>query len=62
MGFFDFDKIRYWDIREKTNTWMKVINDDPNSLPSDAKRRKDSIALQTSTHEEAQVEKEALAL
>lgn len=60
MGFFDFDKVRYWDIREKEKTWFKVVNDDPNSLPSDSKRRKDSIALLTLTSEEAQEEKEKI--
>ena len=47
MGFFDFDKVRYWDIREKEKTWFKVVNDDPDSLPSDSNRRTDVIALKT---------------
>merc|ERR1712183_1010169 len=31
MGFFDIDKVRYWDIREKNKTFLGVRNDDPNS-------------------------------
>ena len=47
MGFFDFDGVRYWDIREKNKTWFKVVSDDPKSLPSDSTKRPDSVALKT---------------
>jgi len=60
MGFFDFDGVRYWDIREKKKTWLNEYVNDPSSLPSDSVRRLDAIALQTSTTEIAQTEKEAL--
>ena len=45
MGFFDFDGVRYWDIREKDKTWFKVVNEEPHSLPSDSSKRTDGIAL-----------------
>ena len=45
MGFFDFDGVRYWDIREKEKTWRRVISDDPESLPSDATKRTDGLKL-----------------
>ena len=60
MGYFDFDGVRYWDIREKDKTWFRVVNDEIKSLPSDATKRTDGIALKTLTIEEAQQEKERL--
>lgn len=51
MGFFDFDKERYWDIRERQQTWYKVLNDHPEPLPSDCTKKRDKIALATETVE-----------
>jgi len=53
MGFFDFDGVRYWDIREKEKTWFKVESEELDPLPSDSTKRTDGIALRTKTIEEA---------
>ena len=60
MGYFDFDKKRYWDIRERDKTWFKVINNHLNPLESDCTKKRDKIALMTETVEIAQKEKEAI--
>ena len=44
MGFVDFNKVRYWDIRDMDQLWFPIegLNVEK-SLPSDSQRRIDSI-------------------
>lgn len=62
MGYLDFDKVRYWDMRDVENLHRQPLAEDidPNSLPSDATRRTDRIFLAERPVEEAQEEKERL--
>ena len=63
MGYYDFDGVRYWDIRDKEKHFTPVdmnIKNVPGVIPSDASFRTDSVTMRTQTIEEAQVEKERL--
>lgn len=61
MGFVDFNKQRYWDIRDMDQVWFPI---EPiptrKSLESDSLKRIDSITLKTRTVPEAQTAKEQL--
>ena len=44
MGFVDFNKVRYWDIRDMDQLWFPIEGlKVEKSLPSDSQRRIDSI-------------------
>jgi len=45
MGYIDFDKVRYWDVREMDHWYFRVEDFEPDCLPSDAQRRPDVITL-----------------
>lgn len=61
MGFADFDKQRYWDIREMDQVWFPIVQlDESKTLMSDSKKRLDSITLRTGDIAAAQVVKEQL--
>mmetsp|Transcript_17499 Transcript_17499/g.27083 ORF Transcript_17499/g.27083 Transcript_17499/m.27083 type:complete len:430 (+) Transcript_17499:328-1617(+) len=54
VGFVDFDKVRYWDIR---NSSKQTLTETPNALTSDSRRRTDRNALDAKDYEKAQAEK-----
>jgi len=60
MGYIDFDRQRYWDIREMHN--FAVIDTDlkTEALPSDCRNRIDSLKLLEGDVEEAQTNKDFL--
>ena len=61
MGFVDFNKQRYWDIREMEKVWFPIIKLPENkTLASDSKKRLDSITLLTGDVDAAQRAKESL--
>lgn len=61
MGFADFDKQRYWDIREMDQVWFPIVQlDQSKTLMSDSKKRLDSITLRTGDVAAAQAVKERL--
>lgn len=46
MGFCDFDKVRYWDIREMEKVWFPIRRlESHRTLDSDSSKRQDSITL-----------------
>ncbi len=49
MGFVDFNKERYWDIREmEEKVWFPIVKLDPEeTLKSDSSKRIDSVTLRT---------------
>ena len=48
MGFLDFNKQRYWDVREQENVWFPILQlEDHETLESDSKKRDDSRTLKT---------------
>lgn len=54
MGFIDFNKVRYWDIREQEKVWFPIIKlESEETLASDASKRLDSLTLRNGTSEEA---------
>jgi hypothetical protein len=56
IGYMDFDKVRYWDVRHIKPSTVKY---QPN-LPSDSERRKDLVLLRQGNMEEAQMAKEEI--
>lgn len=60
MGFIDFDKVRYYDIREKQHIHFPISAKGEASLPSDSTRRKDSRILAKADMVAAQAAKEEL--
>jgi len=59
MGFADFNKQRYWDIREQETVWFPILGfEDHQTLASDSKKRIDSRTLKTGDIEAAQTAKE----
>ena len=60
MGFIDFDKVRYYDIREKQHIHFPIQAKGDTSLPSDSSRRKDSRILASGDIKAAQAAKEEL--
>ena len=61
MGFADFNKQRYWDIREQEKIWFPILSfEDHQTLASDSKKRIDSLTLKTGDIEAAQAAKERL--
>jgi hypothetical protein len=44
MGYIDFDGIRYWDVREQVNYIIKGVDMNNGALPSDSRKRIDSVA------------------
>lgn len=61
MGFADFNKIRYWDIREMEKVWFPIIKLEAHqTLASDSSKRLDSNVLKTGDVRAAQVAKEQL--
>ena len=61
MGFVDFNKQRYWDIRDMDQVWFPIeAIPTRKSLESDSLKRIDSITLKTRTVPEAQTAKEQL--
>lgn len=44
MGYIDFDGIRYWDVREQVNYTIKGADLEKEALPSDSRKRIDSVA------------------
>ena len=59
MGFVDFDKKRYWDIRETEKIWFPIVKlTQEQTLMSDSDKRIDSNTLKTGDMEAAQVAKE----
>ena len=54
MGFIDFNKVRYWDIREQEKVWFPIVKlESEETLASDASKRLDSLTLRNGTSEEA---------
>ena len=48
MGFADFNKVRYWDIREMEKVWFPIRRFEPHQvLESDSVKRLDSITLKS---------------
>ena len=46
MGFVDFNKVRYWDIRETDKIWFPIVKYTPEqTLVSDSDKRIDSNTL-----------------
>ena len=47
MGYIDFDKIRYWDLRDEEQfpKHFKPEHPDPDALPSDSSHRGDRLLL-----------------
>lgn len=60
MGYMDFNKVRYWDIREQAQIWFPVSAMGSKSLPSDSTKRLDSVTLRTGDVDQAQIQKENL--
>lgn len=62
MGYIDFDKIRYWDLRDEDQfpKHFKPDYPDPDALPSDSMKREDRLLLCEDDYEAAQNEKENL--
>ena len=62
MGFLDFNKERYWDIRDMVDkVWFPIVKLNPDeSLASDSTKRIDSMTLQTGDIPAAQQAKEEL--
>lgn len=61
MGFCDFDKKRYWDIRDCEKIWFPILQlDESKCLASDSKFRKDSLTLKSGDVVLAQTVKEEL--
>lgn len=61
MGFADFNKQRYWDIREQDKIWFPILQlDESKTLMSDSKKRIDSKTLKTGDIDAAQAAKELL--
>lgn len=60
VGYLDFDKVRYWDVREKESVFMPIAGEEKNALPSQASNRSDGRFFISKTVEEAQEEKERL--
>ncbi len=58
MGYMDFNKVRYFDVREINNVWrpLKAVGDQ--AINSDSTKRLDSVTLKTGNWEQAQIEKE----
>ena len=44
MGYIDFDGLRYWDVREQVNYFIKGVDLDKGALPSDSRPRIDTVA------------------
>ncbi|KAJ1475989.1 hypothetical protein T484DRAFT_1826373, partial [Baffinella frigidus] len=54
VGFIDFDKVRYWDVR----SCQKMTNSPPAGLlPSDSRRRGDAVELHKKDFKTAQAAK-----
>ena len=55
MGYLNFDKVRYWDIRDKDKIHFPLRKTDvvPDALPSDSLVRTDRLFLEEKTIEEA---------
>ena len=62
MGFVDFNKVRYWDIREMVDkVWFPILKlNSEETLTSDSSKRLDSVTLKTGTVDAAQEAKELL--
>ena len=61
MGFLDFNKQRYWDVREQENVWFPILQlEEHQTLESDSKKREDSLTLKTGNIEAAQKVKEQM--
>ena len=43
MGYIDFDGVRYWDVREQVNYYVKGVDLEKLALPSDSRKRIDSV-------------------
>lgn len=58
MGYMDFNKVRYFDVREINSVWrpLKAVGDA--AIYSDSTKRLDSVTLKQGNWEQAQVEKE----
>lgn len=61
MGFVDFNKVRYWDIRETEKIWFPIVKHTPDqTLMSDSDKRIDSNTLKGGDMAAAQIAKEEL--
>jgi len=61
MGFADFNKQRYWDIREQDKIWYPILQfEESQTLESDSRKRIDSKTLKTGDIVAAQAAKELL--
>lgn len=62
MGYIDFDGIRYWDVREQVNYFIKGVDLDKGALPSDSRKRIDSVAYKAGDMVQAQENKNTIEI
>ena len=53
-GYIDFDKVRYWDVREESNYRIKGVDlESKDCIPSDCRLRPDSMSLKSGDIDQA---------
>ena len=57
MGYIDFDGIRYWDVRDQVNYIIQGADLEKEALPSDSRKRIDSVAYKGGDVVQAQLNK-----
>ena len=54
MGYMNFNNQRYFDIRDYTSVYLPLTPKQGYTLPSDSRKREDSIILRTLEYDKAQ--------
>ena len=62
MGYIDFDGLRYWDVREQVNYFIKGVDLDKGALPSDSRKRIDTVAYKAGDMAQAQENKNTIEI
>ena len=62
MCYIDFDGIRYWDVREQVNYTIQGVDLDNGALPSDSRKRIDSVAYKAGDMVKAQENKDTIEI
>ena len=53
MGYMDFNKVRYFDVREINSCWRPLEAVGDKAIKSDATKRLDSVTLRNGNFEQA---------